>query len=655
MRICLISGHASPLAAIGGVDTGGQNVYVAQVARHLAKLGHAVDVLTRRDDAALPDVVDAAPGMRVVHVDAGPPAFVPEEQLLRHMPQFEAGCASWMRGQPTYGVIHANFFMSGWVGLRLRRAFGVPLVTTFHALGLVRREHEKEADAFAPERIDIERELAAGSDRIIAECPQEQADLLRLYDADARRMTMVPCGFDEDEFRPCPRRHARRALGIPDREFMVLQLGRMVPRKGIETVVRAMALLPGWLRARLHVVGGDCDIPDERRTPEIGRLRAIARECRCDHQVVFEGCKRRDELHLWYAASDVFVTVPWYEAFGITPLEAMACARPVIGSAVGGVRYSVVHTETGLLVPPKDERALALALSALHDDRQLAEQMGEAGLARARRLFTWERVARALEEVYRGVAAPAPAPAPIMTADGAAAVADAGEYTGSVLCVSGMDVPPLPAERVGAGVPAIFIDKDGALLEDLPYNVDPARARFAPTAFQALRRWRDAGYALVVVSNQSGLARGLFERSDLSLLHRALAVRLAEEGIVLQGFYACPHAPGPMRWAPCGCRKPAPGLLTMAARAHGIDLDRSWMVGDVLDDVEAGHQAGCRSVLVDTGNETEWQLEPVRRPEARCRTLLEAAEAILGLARVVEREPAAPAPRNAEAVAGQPT
>jgi histidinol-phosphate phosphatase family protein len=654
MRICLISEHASPLATIGGIDSGGQNVYVSQVAHHLVKLGHDVDVFTRRDDAALPRVVDSTPGLRIVHVDAGPPAFVPKEQLPRHMPEFEAGCMAWMREAAPYDVIHANFFMSGRAGLRLGRALGVPLVTTFHGLGLVRREHLKEADGFSPDRIDVERELVAASDRIVAVCPQDQADLLRLYGADTRRMSMVPCGVDEGEFRPCSRRLARRALGIPDREYMVLQVGRMVRRKGVETVVRAIALLPGWLRARLHIVGGDCDVPDERRTPEIGRLCAIARERRCDHQVIFEGRKRRDELHLWYAAADVFVTVPWYEPFGLTPLEAMACARPVIGSSVGGVRYSVVHAETGLLVPAKDERALALGLSALHDDRQLAESMGEAGLERAHRLFTWERVARGLEDVYRGVVAPSPGVAAKPMAD-AITMPDVGEYAASLLCVSGMDVPPPPATCPGAGVPAIFIGKDGTLLEDLHYNIDPARVRFAPTAFEALRRWRDAGYALIVVCSQSGIARGLFERADLSLLHRALAVRLAEEGIVLQGFYACPHAPGPMRWAPCGCRKPAPGLLLMAARAHGIDLERSWMVGDVLDDVEAGHQAGCRSVLVDTGSETAWQLEPVRQPEARCGSLLEAAAIILGASRDVAGEPAARVPSVAEAVAGQPT
>jgi histidinol-phosphate phosphatase family protein len=457
--------------------------------------------------------------------------------------------------------------------------------------------------------------------------------LERLYGADPARMTLVPCGFDADEFSPRSRQLARRRLGIPADEFMVLQLGRMVPRKGVETVVRAMALLPPELPARLRVVGGECDEPDERRTPEIGRLRAAARACGVDDRVVFEGRKPRAELHRWYAAADVFVTTPWYEPFGITPLEAMACARPVVGSAVGGVRYSVVDGTTGLLVPPRDEAALAAALRRLHDEPARARAMGEAGLARVRELFTWECVAQALARVFREVAGAIVVPEVAAMARPARRRAVAPLFH-----VMGMDPPP-PARRA-AGARAIFLDKDGTLVEDVPYNVDPARLRFTPGALEALRLWRDAGFQLVVVTNQSGLGRGLFGRAELEALQRALAGRLAEAGIPLAGFHACPHAPAVAPARGCACRKPAPGLLLAAARAHGIDLARSWMVGDILNDVEAGHLAGCRSVLLDVGNETEWRAGPLREPDLRCPDLLAAARATL-------RESARPGRRDA--------
>jgi D-inositol-3-phosphate glycosyltransferase len=610
MRIAMISEHASPLAAIGGVDSGGQNIYVAHVARCLVEQGHEVDVFTRRDDPSLAPVVHVRDGLRVVHVTAGPHAFVEKERLLEHMPEFARFCEAWLRTAPRHDVIHANFFMSGWVGLRLKEIFGLPLVTTFHALGLVRREHQKEADAFPAERIDIERALARSSDRIVAECPQDRMDLERLYGADPARMALVPCGFDAQEFAPSPRADARERLGIAQDEFMVLQLGRMVPRKGVETVVRAMAC-PPCIGMRLHVVGGDCDVADPTRTPEIGRLIKVARECGVADRVAFEGRRSRTQLRDWYAAADVFVTVPWYEPFGITPLEAMACARPVVGSAVGGVKYSVLDGITGLLVPAKEPAALAGALGALRDDPARAAAMGEAGLRRARTEFTWDGVARRLAEVF---------------ADAVQARADALSVPASAFHVVGLDAPlPAPPRKRGSRRPAIFLDKDGTLVENVPYNVDPARLRLASHAVEALRLWRDAGYRLVVITNQSGIARGLFDRAALSGLHDALATRLALAGVPIDGFFACPHREASL----CHCRKPRAGLFLEAARALDIDLERSWMIGDILDDVEAGHRAGCRAILLDVGHETHWLAGDLRVPEHRCADLLEAAQCTL--------------------------
>ncbi|MDN3922350.1 glycosyltransferase family 4 protein [Roseateles violae] len=404
LRIALISEHASPLALAGGVDAGGQNVYVAHIARCLAAAGHHVDVLTRRDDAAQPTIVDMRPGVRVLHIDAGPPRFVPKEQLLEHMPAFiEAATQLFAHSEP-YDLLHANFFMSGLVGLALKRRFELPLVTTFHALGLVRRQHQREADLFPPARIAIERALVRESDRVIAECPQDQSDLMRLYEADARRIACIPCGVDTRELRPGDKRRARQRLGLAADEFIVLQLGRMVPRKGVANVIAAMAELPPALSARLLVVGGGSREPDEQASPEIGRLRGIARGCGVADRVEFVGRRERQELRDFYVAADVFVTTPWYEPFGITPLEAMACATPVIGSAVGGIKHTVLDGVTGLLVPPEDPPALAARLLDLQANPALAAAMGRAGVRRVRSLFTWERVSQQLLDVYAALA-----------------------------------------------------------------------------------------------------------------------------------------------------------------------------------------------------------------------------------------------------------
>jgi histidinol-phosphate phosphatase family protein len=175
---------------------------------------------------------------------------------------------------------------------------------------------------------------------------------------------------------------------------------------------------------------------------------------------------------------------------------------------------------------------------------------------------------------------------------------------------------------------AIFLDKDGTLIEDVPYNVDPALIRLYPDVPEALRRLRAAGYRLIVISNQAGVARGYFEEGALEGVRETLYRLLAAEGVPLDGFYYCPHHPEGVvagYAVACECRKPGPGLIVRAAREHGVDLGGSWMIGDILNDVEAGNRAGCRTVLINNGNETEWVAGEGRKPDLVARTVLEAA------------------------------
>lgn len=436
MRIALVSEHASPLALMGGVDAGGQNVYVNHVARCLGAMGHHVDVFTRQDQEGLSHTVEIAPRVNVRHIVAGPMSFVPKEKLLPHMSDFAAGMRRVMSAH-RYDLIHANFFMSGLASLRIKDSLNLPLVMTFHALGLVRQQHQPETDAFPPVRVDIERMLVDEADALVAECPQDELDLTSLYDADPARIAMVPCGIDTAEIHPMPRAQARAELGLAQDEFLILQLGRLVPRKGIDNVVRSLAHLPAGAKFRLLVVGGESREPDPERTPEIARLSEIAAQCGVADKVTFVGHRQRHELHRYFCASDVFVTTPWYEPFGITPLEAMACAVPVIGARVGGIKYSVMDGLTGLLVPPKQPEALGDALTRLLQHPKTARNMGLEGLRRVRSLFTWNRVAHQLEAVYRHVLS-ARSESPGLVGAGA-------HY-----------VPPAPAAITGAVVKSIW-------------------------------------------------------------------------------------------------------------------------------------------------------------------------------------------------------
>jgi D-inositol-3-phosphate glycosyltransferase len=399
-RIAMISEHASPLAILGGTDSGGQNVYVGQVARHLAMSGHEVDVFTRRDNPLLPETV-MWQGVRVVHVPAGPAAPVPKEEMFPLMDSFTSWVSDFIRENGPYDMAHANFWMSAWAAVRLRRELELPFAVTFHALGKVRRMHQKNADRFPDERFEAETVAIREADRIIAECPQDREDLLLLYGADPEKIRMVPCGVDPSEFWPMDKRQARKLLGIPQDERVLLQLGRLVPRKGVDNAVRGFA---AWVRraflpARLVIVGGESEQPDPAFTPEIGRLLHIAGEEGVRGQVFFMGRQERSRLRIFYSAADVFISTPWYEPFGITPLEAMACGVPVIGSEVGGIKYTVIDGQTGYLVPPNDPEALAGKLETLFESDEVQRRFSRAALERAS-LHTWRRASRRLDKVF---------------------------------------------------------------------------------------------------------------------------------------------------------------------------------------------------------------------------------------------------------------
>ncbi len=620
LRIALISDHASPLAGLGGVDGGGQNVYVGQVARHLARRGHLVEVLTRRDHSMLPPVMNWLDGVRIVHIPAGPPQARRKEDLLPLMEEFTAHAVRRAR-RSRYDLVHANFFLSALVALEVKRRVGTPFVVTFHALGHVRRLHQGGADTFPQQRLTIERQAVREADYIIAECPQDQEDLIQYYEADPDKIRIIPCGFDPHEMSPMDQREARSHLGLQPRERIVLQLGRMVPRKGVDDVVRAVGLLhrEHAVDARLLIVGGETRHPDPDVTPEIGRLQGIAAKEGVADRVTFVGQRDRAELRMYYSAADVFVTTPWYEPFGITPLEAMACGTPVIGANVGGIKMTVQDGVTGYLVPPRDPAAIAGRLAHLFHHPHERRTMGRHGLRRVNALFTWRQVSNAIEELYHDV------------------VQAHGKQYPMGRPAQRRHATPTHRGTNGDSAfhekrPAIFLDKDGTLIEDVPYNVDPKKIRLSPGAEEGLLALHEAGYPIVVVSNQSGVARGMFPESALDDVERTLRGLLAEINVPLAGFWYCPHHPqGRVREhaVVCDCRKPAPGLLVEAAAELGINLSRSWMIGDILDDVEAGRKAGCKTILIDNGNETEWRRGRYRRPHHVAANLAEAARLIV--------------------------
>ncbi|MCF6745377.1 glycosyltransferase family 1 protein [Blastococcus sp. KM273128] len=393
LKVDLVSEHASPLAAIGGVDAGGQNVHVAALAAGLAQRGHEVTVHTRRDDASLPERVVVQDGYNVVHVTAGPAEPLPKDELLQHMPAFARVLRhGWAAQRPD--VVHAHFWMSGLASVEASASLlaPVPVLQTFHALGSVKRRHQGDADTSPAERVDLERGLCRDVAHVVATCSDEVFELRRLG-LTSDRVSVVPCGVDTSVFTPrgpvAPRGDRKR----------LLVLGRLVERKGQDDAVRALRAVPD---AELVVVGGPA-AGELDADPEVRRLRVLAGEAGVADRLVFTGAVARADVPAWIRSADVVLAVPRYEPFGITPLEAMACARPVVATAVGGLQDTVVDGVTGDLVPPRDPERLGAVLAALLDDDGRRAAYGAAGVERARTRYRWARVVADTETVYRQV------------------------------------------------------------------------------------------------------------------------------------------------------------------------------------------------------------------------------------------------------------
>jgi glycosyltransferase involved in cell wall biosynthesis len=401
----MISEHASPLAVLGGQDAGGQNVYVAALARALAARGHEVTVYTRRDQESLPEIVGMEPGVTVVHVPAGPARAIAKDDLAAWMPEFGRWLADrWLLGPlPRPDVLHANFWMSGVAAMTANQQVSgppVPVVQTFHALGSVKRRYQGPQDTSPAERIATERLLARTADLVLATCSDEVAELRRMG-AGGDQVRVVPCGVDTEVFSPWAEPQVpgpAHPSAVSD--LNLLYVGRLVPRKGIDTVIDALAQVP---QARLTVAGGPraAALKDD---PEAQRLLARARHRAVADRVQLIGGVAQSRLPGIMRGADAVVTAPWYEPFGIVPLEAMAVGRPLVGTAVGGLLDTVKDGETGFLVPPRDPDALAASLRKLADDKELRLRMGRAARGRAVRHYSWARVAEQVESAYRTVA-----------------------------------------------------------------------------------------------------------------------------------------------------------------------------------------------------------------------------------------------------------
>jgi D-inositol-3-phosphate glycosyltransferase len=400
----MLSVHTCPLAALGGKETGGMNVYVRELARELSRMGVAVDVFTRSQNAAIPRVVPLAEHARVIHLPAGPQAPMPREAVHGHLGEFVSGVEAWRQADGVaYDLVHGNYWLSGVVGLALRSRWRVPLVQMFHTLGRLKNGAGLIAEREPALRIAEERRIVAGADRLVAANAVERGHLVGEYDADPARIAVIPCGVDTALFAPGDAEGARAALGLQPGPLL-LYVGRIAPIKGLETLLDAVGCLRGaGHAARLVVVGGDTD---DRRDSHEASLRVRVTRQGLREVVTFAGAQPQDRLRDYYVAADVTVLPSYYESFGMVALEAMACGSAVIASRVGGLQTTVRDGVTGLLVSEGDPCALAGTIRRVLDDGALRWRLGREGVRWAAG-HRWPCVAEAVCREYASLVAEA--------------------------------------------------------------------------------------------------------------------------------------------------------------------------------------------------------------------------------------------------------
>lgn len=399
-RIALISVHGDPAIEIGKEEAGGQNVYVRQVGEALAKRGLEVDMFTRKANKQDATVVEHSPNCRTIRLTAGPEEFVPRDNLYGYLPAFVEEFLKFQSSAGVeYSVVHTNYWLSSWVGMELKKVQPIKQVHTYHSLGAVKYKSIATIPMIATTRLAVEKTLLETADRVVATSPQEKKHMRELVSAKGN-IDIIPCGTDIRRFGSISKQQARQKLGIGSDTKVVLYVGRFDPRKGIETAVRAVGQSQLRGNADIKLIIGGGSRPGQSDGKERERIEGIVGELGLSDVTVFPGRLGPSDLPVYYAAADVCVVPSHYEPFGLVTIEAMACGTPVVGSDVGGLQFTVVPEETGLLCPPKDVAAFAGAIDRILANPEWGMQMGQAARKRVESKFSWDGVAAQLSDLY---------------------------------------------------------------------------------------------------------------------------------------------------------------------------------------------------------------------------------------------------------------
>ncbi len=398
----MLSVHTCPLATLGGKETGGMNVYVRDLSTEFSRRGVEVDVYTRSQDPDVPRITELAEYGRVIHVKTGPEQPYNKNNIYHHLPEFVANVEAYRQ---RYDVIYSHYWLSGVAAASLRRIWNIPIVQMFHTLAEMKnRVAQNPAEREPERRLNCEGEVMRFADRLVAATPLEKNHMAWLYGASPEKIDIVPPGVDLNRFKPLDKYEARRYIGIPPDDKMILFVGRIQPLKGLDILMRALALVKKKEPALaknicLSIIGGDPNPDSEIEQREFERLQSLRAQLNISDLVTFLGAKDQDTLVYYYSAAETVVMPSHYESFGMVAIEAMACGTPVIASDVGGLSFSIEDSFNGYLVPGSDPGALAKKIILMLKYRTLREQLSEQAQAWVKR-YSWVNIADEIEEVF---------------------------------------------------------------------------------------------------------------------------------------------------------------------------------------------------------------------------------------------------------------
>jgi D-inositol-3-phosphate glycosyltransferase len=408
----MICVHSSPLATLGGKETGGMNVYVRELSRVLALRGLQIDIFTRSQNEHSPKIRLWQDGVRIIYIKAGQEKPFHKDLIWKHLPEFLRSVQQFcIVNKVTYDLIHSHYWLSGWVGRKLARQNALPLLHMYHTLASLKNAATDSLGiSESPTRLRVEKQLVKSTDHILVSSAREKEMITACYGVPSEKITLLPCGVDTDLFQPRSLMQSHASISIPSKKF-ILYVGRIDPIKGIDVLIKAMRLVKAALGKRnlphLLIIGGDLTHAAQSRHSELNKLKGLAKSLQLDDTVTFLGAQPQDLLPYYYSAAEACVLPSRYESFGMVALEAMACGTPVIVTTAGGISSLIQDGETGFLIPEEDETALAQAILRLGDNKFLKKHLSTKARTRAME-FTWSNIAKQVHSLYDSLIPPLP-------------------------------------------------------------------------------------------------------------------------------------------------------------------------------------------------------------------------------------------------------